>query len=86
MDTQVSERIRKFRLAARLSKNRFAKELGVSRSHISRIENGVGNVSTLLLTDSYRLSVWVQPGVAPHRQPAHAARTRGACDGGGTCD
>lgn len=48
MDT-ISTRIREVRKMLKMNQNQFAKELGVSRAHISNMENGNDNPSSSLI-------------------------------------
>ena len=45
----LNERIREVRKMLKMNQNQFAKELGVSRTHISNIENGNDNPSSSLI-------------------------------------
>lgn len=48
MDT-INERIREVRKMLKMNQNQFAKELGVSRTHVSNMENGNDNPSSSLI-------------------------------------
>ena len=62
----LGERIKKIRKENKVTQNEFAKILGVSQTHISKIEKGIEKPSeTLLLFMSYRYSVdinWLKSG------------------------
>lgn len=45
----ISDRIREVRKLMKMNQNQFAKELGVSRTHISNMENGNDNPSSSLI-------------------------------------
>jgi len=66
---QLSERIKKIRILSHLSQLVFSKSLGVSRSHISKIETGAVIPSTQLLKlicKEYRVKEkWLREGKGP---------------------
>lgn len=45
----ISDRIREVRKLMKMNQNQFAKELGVSRTHVSNMENGNDNPSSSLI-------------------------------------
>lgn len=66
----LGERIKTVRKNSALNQSEFADMLGISQTHISKIENGVENPSTtLLLLISFRLNVninWLKEGIGDY--------------------
>ena len=57
---KIGLRMTEFRLQTGLSQNQFAKKIGMSASHYSRLERGRQNISFLLLEEiAQKMGVWI---------------------------